>query len=260
MGKTTINWTNESSNPIRFRRKDDGREGWQCIKISDGCKNCYAEVMNLSPRFSYGTFLPYDVRSMDLVEPFIHEKELHRLASSKVLAGKKVFIEDMSDLFGEFIPPAMREKVLEVLFNRTDVIFQVLTKRPDNAIGYNFPDNVWFGTTIENQAAFKKRAGAFSNINARFSFLSVEPMLENVNLYLGDIDTRRELQVICGGESGAKHRPFEWDWARDLLAQCRRANAAFWMKQGGGFPNKREELEDLPEDLRVREFPGNPPH
>lgn len=255
MGKTTINWTDESSNPIRFRRKDDGREGWQCIKVSDGCKNCYAETMNLSTRISYGTFLPYDVKSMDLVEPFVHEKELNRLATSKALSGKKVFVEDMSDLFGEFIPKEMRERVLDVLFARTDVIFQVLTKRPQNALGYTFPDHVWFGTSIENQDQFKKRAASFGSVNARISFLSVEPMLGPVNLCLGFIDTNRGLQVICGGESGSKHRPFEWDWARDLLRQCRHANAAFWMKQGGGYPSKREKLEDLPEDLRIREFP-----
>lgn len=256
MGKTTINWTDESSNPIRFRRKDDGREGWQCIKISEGCKNCYAETMNLATRISYGTFLPYDVKSMELVEPFVHEKELHRLATSKALAGKKVFVEDMSDLFGDFIPAEMREKVLGVLFERDDVIFQVLTKRPHNAIGYDFPDHIWFGTSIENQTQFEKRVVSFLKASARFYFISVEPMLGMIDLWLGDIDTKRELQIICGGESGAKHRPFEWDWARHLLAQCRRANAAFWMKQGGGFPSKREKLEELPEDLRVREFPG----
>lgn len=255
MGKTSINWTNESSNPIRFRRKDDGREGWQCIKVSPGCKRCYAEKMNLTTRISYGTFLPYDVKSMDMVEPFIHEKELHRLATSKPLSGKMVFIEDMSDLFGDFIPVPMREKVLETLFCRTDVVFQVLTKRPWNAVGYDFPEHVWFGTSIENQDAFKKRAASFAEVKAPIGFLSVEPMLEKINLCLGSIDTKKSIQVICGGESGAGYRQFEWDWARDLLAQCRDANAAFWMKQGGGFPNKREKLEEIPEDLRIRELP-----
>lgn len=255
MGKTKINWTDESSNPIRFRRKDDGRKGWQCVKVSPGCKHCYAENMNLSPRISYGTFLPYDVKSMDMVEPFIHEKELHRLATSKALTGKKVFIEDMSDLFGDFIPSKMRERVLDVLFSRTDVIFQVLTKRPWNAVGYAFPDHVWFGTSIENQEQFKKRAASFGSVSARISFLSVEPMLEKIDLCLGFTDTKRELQVICGGESGPGYRPFDWDWARDLRDQCNRANAAFWMKQGGGHPSKRDKLEDLPEDLRIRDFP-----
>jgi len=43
--------------------------------------------------------------------------------------------------------------------------------------------------------------------------------------------------------------------ALDLLAQCRLANVPFFMKQMGGHPRKRHNLADLPEDLRVREFP-----
>jgi hypothetical protein len=31
------------------------------------------------------------------------------------------------------------------------------------------------------------------------------------------------------------------------------------MKQIGGHPNKRHRLEDLPEDLRIREFPRETP-
>ena len=54
-----------------------------------------------------------------------------------------------------------------------------------------------------------------------------------------------------GGESGPGCRPFDWDWARDLRDQCVNSGAAFWMKQGGGHPNKRHQLSDLPEDLRV---------
>jgi protein gp37 len=212
--------------------------------------------MNLSPRISYGTFLPYTVEAMKQVEPFVAEKELHRLATSKSLSGKMVFIEDMSDLFGEFIPSEMRNRVLEVLFSRTDVIFQVLTKRPWNAIGIEFPRHVWFGTSIENQEMFIKRAVPAIEVNAPVQFFSVEPMLEKINFYFPDAPNKnRDTWVICGGESGAGCRPFDWDWGRDLRDQCEKANVAFWMKQGGGFPNKREALEFIPPDLQIRELP-----
>lgn len=62
--------------------------------------------------------------------------------------------------------------------------------------------------------------------------------------------------VIVGGESGAKCRPFEVDWARSILAQCRAYDVAFFMKQLGGYPNKRHEMSEFPEDLRVQEFPA----
>jgi hypothetical protein len=61
--------------------------------------------------------------------------------------------------------------------------------------------------------------------------------------------------VICGGESGPGARPMEERWAQSLARQCRTAGTAFFMKQMGGARDKRGALEDLPEDLRTREFP-----
>ena len=60
--------------------------------------------------------------------------------------------------------------------------------------------------------------------------------------------------VIVGGESGSKHRPFDPDWARSIVSQCKNAGVAAFVKQLGGF-RPGNALEDLPEDLRVREFP-----
>ena len=60
--------------------------------------------------------------------------------------------------------------------------------------------------------------------------------------------------VIVGGESGPKHRPFDPDWARSIVSQCRDAGVACFVKQlGGARPGNK--LEGLPEDLRVRQFP-----
>lgn len=39
--------------------------------------------------------------------------------------------------------------------------------------------------------------------------------------------------VIIGGESGPGARPFDLDWARDLVRQCRRAGVAPFVKQLG---------------------------
>lgn len=260
--KTNISWTDESSNPIRFRRLDNGKMGWQCVKVSDGCKNCYAEKMNLSPRFSYGTDLAYTIQNMKMVEPILIEKELHRLETSKILSGKKVFIEDMSDFLGDFIPQELRQRVMDVLEKRKDVIFQILTKRPENAFLFlrdwffgNWPEHIWFGTSIENNNHVD-RIIATLNVPAKIHFFSVEPMLTKIDMHFSDFPNQnRDTWVICGGESGIGCRLFDWDWARDLRDQCKKSNVAFWMKQGGGYPNSRHKLEDIPEDLRIREFP-----
>jgi protein gp37 len=62
--------------------------------------------------------------------------------------------------------------------------------------------------------------------------------------------------VICGAESGPGCRPFALSWPRDLRDQCKAAGVPFWMKQLGGWPNRREKLEEFPPDLRIRERPS----
>lgn len=73
-----------------------------------------------------------------------------------------------------------------------------------------------------------------------------------------------EVRPACGchrfhvpgrGESGPGCRPFDVEWARSDLAFCRAHGIKFFMKQLGGWPDKRERLENFPEDLRIREFP-----
>ena len=44
---------------------------------------------------------------------------------------------------------------------------------------------------------------------------------------------------IVGGESGPKCRPMADEWARELRDQCAEAGIAFFLKQLGGFPDKR---------------------
>lgn len=61
--------------------------------------------------------------------------------------------------------------------------------------------------------------------------------------------------VIAGGESGPHARPMHPDWVRSLRDQCAEAGVAFFMKQMGGVRDKRGKVEDLPDDLRIREFP-----
>ena len=85
--------------------------------------------------------------------------------------------------------------------------------------------------------------------------------------------------VIIGGESGPAARPFDLAWARDVIAQCRAAGVAVFVKQLGAKPidpwadtgalvNNREpavpcfkhrkggDPAEWPADLRVREFPA----
>lgn len=81
--------------------------------------------------------------------------------------------------------------------------------------------------------------------------------------------------IIVGGESGPKARPFNIEWARETIAQCKDAGVPCFVKQLGSAPYEayfgaapQAELKvftkpadpkggdpaEWPEDLRVREF------
>jgi hypothetical protein len=143
-----------------------------------------------------------------------------------------------------------------------------LTKRPQNVAGMLPSDwgigwtNVWLGTTTENQIEARRRIPYLVAVPAAVRFLSVEPMLESIDLspWLGALNW-----LIVGGESGVgnRSRPMNPDWVRDLRDQVRAASGAFFLKQVGsnralwpGVKHLKGEnpIEWLP-DLQIQDFP-----
>jgi protein gp37 len=144
--------------------------------------------------------------------------------------------------------------------------------------------NVWLGVTVENQRFADERIPILLDTPAAVRFISAEPLLGP--LRIGQLDTPKgavfplvsgalwpeggtpdDIEffggsygashldwLIVGGESGPKHRPFNVEWARFIVEQCHDAGVACFVKQlGGARPGNK--LDDLPEDLRVREYP-----
>jgi protein gp37 len=100
------------------------------------------------------------------------------------------------------------------------------------------PDNIWLGTSVENQQAADERIPHLLRCPAAVRFLSCEPLLGPVNLEVpweGE-QTSPTLQidwVIVGGESGHNARPTHPDWARSIRDQCEAAGVPFFFKQWG---------------------------
>lgn len=287
MNKTSIAWTDYTSNPIRARNIETGKTGHYCTHVSEGCENCYAGVWN---RDRFGTGLDFIAQNRDKVEMFLQESELNEWRKPKY-AGDRVFVADMTDWCHELVSDEMRDKMFAAMALAPSVTFQLLTKRPEKMRAY-FEDNsshrwqriqreadaivgrnaryielplpnVWLGVTAENQRWADERIPILLDTPAAVRFVSYEPAIGPVMfggagptwLYPRSNPSEHIDWVISGGESGANARPFDPAWARAVRDQCRGAGVAFFMKQMGGkrFPDDR--LESLPEDLRVREFP-----
>jgi len=152
-----------------------------------------------------------------------------------------------------------RERLWALMEQTPALDWQLLTKRPEHisqmvppAWMQTWPSHVWIGTSTETQEWASCRTAELLKIPAKVRFLSAEPLIGPIpTLPLDGIHW-----VIVGGESGPKARPMDLAWARDIRDQCADAGAAFFAKQLGGRRGKRDQLEQFPEDLRIREFPA----
>jgi len=277
-----IEWTDASWNPAMG-----------CTPISEGCTNCYARAM--MKRYAGRKGWPEHPGTVTLFP-----ERLEQPLRWKKL--RTVFVCSMSDLFHPEVPFNFITEVFDVMCDARSQkhIFQVLTKRPErisewlNWVAEYWPGdspfsiawevlghapNVHLGVTAENQEAADKRIPLLLQTPAAVRFVSIEPMLEQVDLSFrclecnkyhhyyelycteGDCPTEdceggyyqlfEELDwVIVGGETGPNARPMNPDWARDIRDQCRAAGVPFFFKQ---MSNK----QPIPEDLRIREMPGS---
>lgn len=272
--RTDIEWCDYSSNPIKFDRPDGKRVNF-CVPVSPGCVNCYASAIT---RRYCGTESLYKQGNLKDHAVVIHERELKHMLTFRPAApdGFKnnrsrptVFVGDMTDLFGPWVPDLMLDQLFTVMALRSDVDWLVLTKRPERAADYlsrPFP-NIWIGTSVEDQKRFDERVPQLLRIPAAVRFLSCEPLLERIDLSLRAFvppcpDAPLIHWVIAGGESGPRSRRCETDWLASIVDQCAAADVPCFVKQLGTNTNhpthafKGNAVADWPANLKVRQIPN----
>lgn len=202
---------------------------------------------------------------------------------------RRVFVNSMSDLFHESLADDQRDRVLAVMLLAPHHTFQVLTKRaavmcrylsdPDlykrvlraaNAIRDRLPHKhlsqigianpstsparwIWWGVSVENQAAADERIPELLRTPAAVRWISAEPLLGEVDFkrqchaagcdgecghaspfaMLGDDSTGALIDwLVMGAESGPGARAADPAWFRSLAEQCRAAGVPVFFKQG----------------------------
>lgn len=225
MGKSKIEWTDATWNPVRG-----------CLKVSPGCKHCYAETF--AERFRGTPGHPYE-KGFD--PRLVPEKLLEPLEwPSRNVA----FVNSMSDLFQDAVPDSYITQVAQVMEAAPWHTYQILTKRGGRmrkllktkklAFAGALP-HVWWGVSVEDRKYGLPRIHHLRETPAVVRFLSVEPLLED----LGEIDLTGIHWVIVGGESGPGARPMEEAWVQSIRRQCESADVPFFFKQWGGVHKKR---------------------
>lgn len=275
---TAIEWTHRPGTIGETWNPTSG-----CDQISPGCDNCYALTMSKrlkamgqakyqndgDPRTS-GPGFGLTVHPDTLAEPL------------RWRTPRTVFVNSMSDLFHARVPREFLARVWATMAATPQHRYLILTKRPERMariVGDDFAGgqallaattdeataqtlydaewplpNVELGTSIELDT-YVRRADHLRSTAASVRFLSLEPLLGPLPLLdLTGID-----QIIIGGESGPGARAMDLGWVRELIAMARASGTAIFVKQmgtvwaGGG---KGGDWSKWPEDLRIREFPG----
>lgn len=214
--QSKIEWTEQTWNPVTG-----------CVKVSPGCKFCYAEVMarRLKAMGAAGYKNGFDLT----LHPDRLQQPLRRRKPTVY------FVNSMSDLFQDGVPIEFIDKVFEVIRQTPWHTYQILTKRADQMRVYftdhAVPDNAWIGVSVEDRKYGVPRIAQLQQIQAKTRFLSVEPLLED----LGRLNLKGIGWVIVGGESGQKARPMKEEWALAVRDQCEAVGVDFFFKQWGSW-------------------------
>lgn len=233
MTRTKIEWCDYTKNPVKGL-------------CPMGCPYCYAAAMY--KRFGWDTKIRYE-----------------RSVLSEKLEGKpgdSYFIGSTMELFGPWIPPGWMREILAWTQGYPDRTFIFLSKFPEGMKQYEpYPNNVWLGVSITEQKD-DWRIIELLNIKAAVHFISVEPMINRVDLtqiydrrwpllrlnaldgkyyfcgstFTEDSEGRRLPDtrlswVITGPQTGPRALPCQVDWVRDLQRQCSTAGVPFFDKR-----------------------------
>lgn len=266
---TKIEWAHYTFNPW-----------WGCTKVSPGCTNCYAET--LDARFKGDHWGPKAGRRFFGEKHWNNPLRWNRKAEKEGVR-RRVFCASMADVFEEHgnsetnsMMGEARSQLWKLIENTPHLDWMLLTKRPENhdlvplawQTGSRRPNNIWLGTTAENQEQADERIPHL--INAPWPavrFVSYEPAIEGVDfdpphcqfgcnerygrsvhiseftLFCNHCESEMGFGawldplnggidwLIAGAESGPGARAMDERWIREVRDQCKEGNVPFFYKQ-----------------------------
>lgn len=238
MWKAPLRWDREAE-------KSGERRRVFCASLAD-----VFEDWNGCPVFADGSAVLWCQRCESFVKPSVGH---HGVSCSECDSGA-VSMVSLTDV---------RNQLFALIDATPHLDWLLLTKRPENIRRmwpcYTTPphnqyrENVWLGTSVENQEAADKRIPELLKCRdlSPVLFLSCEPLLGAVDLGVafgyspshgGYFDLLKPSidWVIAGGESGPGARPMHPDWVRSLRDQCQAAGVPFHFKQWGEWGRRHE--------------------
>jgi len=249
MNKTKIDWCDSTWNPVTG-----------CLH---GCEYCYAR--GIAERFGgkqkYANIfeesepvIGEDGKALAYPHSFSPTFLRYRLNDYAGKQGRNIFVCSMADLFGDWVPDSWIEEVFKACEKAPQHNYLFLTK---NVKRYTDDKtyqvllkyaliNAWFGTTVTTQSELNCRTlklPLYKNC-----FLSIEPILEKINIEEIDIATSPIKWIIVGAETGRRKDKVipKREWIERLVYYCGKWGIPLFMKSS---------LADIWDEPLMQEFP-----
>lgn len=233
-----IQWTDSTWNPTVG-----------CSRVSPGCGNCFAIRMahrlgamsraKVDKGEDPGRLGYYDGLTTTTANGIDWTGEVRFVEDALTipLRTKKPtvwFVNSMSDVFHAEVSDHQRDRIFEVMSQTPRHTYQILTKRPVQMSNYfkhrTPPRNAWLGVSVENQETMRRIAPLQSILWAAVRFLSVEPLLGEIQF--PNLDGIH--WAIVGGESDGGECHIEH--IQSAVWQLQAKGVAPFVKQLGSKP------------------------
>ena len=232
-----MKWWDKSWNPVSG-----------CTECSEGCENCVA-LNNL-------------LKQGRLLAPSFNEKTFHNNLRNNL----NYMVCSLGDLFHPDLNCEDIDAVFSKMAKKDTNRYFVLTKYASEMFEYfndeQLPDDIrtngwehlWMGVSVENEKYLDRIETLIETPIIKHRFICLEPLLGEISIskYLstGKIDW-----VVIGSEIGENARKSSLEWFRKIIEECKQFNVPLYVDQIEVDNDVKTELEDFPEEFRIREFP-----
>ena len=195
-----------------------------CIKKSEGCDHCYMYFLD-KMRDQDGSNI-YRTKA-----GFNYPIQKDRKGNYKIKSGEQIRVCMTSDFFLAEADE-WRDEAWELMKIRSDVIFFLLTKRPER-VAEHLPkdwgdgwDNIFFNVTAENQQRADERIPILLDLPFKHKGVMCAPFIGQVSIR-EFLETGQIEQVLCDGENYDGARPCHYEWVKLLRQECVDNNVTF---------------------------------
>ena len=218
MNLTKIDWCDYTLNPI--------------VGCPHNCPYCYARRQAKRQK-----------QRCSLCHQFIPHSHLERLNDlSPRQKPARIFMDSMYDWNGQGVKEEWLVKILDKMKECPQHTFQILSKRPNGYDRFDFPSNVWIGTSVATTADCL-RVHDFGTLgNRNLKFVSIEPLHEHIDFWF----SKKEIDwLIIGAETGQRKSKIipKSEWVTSILENGRSEGIPVFLKGNLHWPET------------IREFP-----